>query len=153
MATKRGGFRQFLAAAAAVLLLVISGGGWSAGQKEEKSALPEEQHLIASLDGAVLFQAYCAPCHGRDGKGGGPAAPALKAPVPDLTQISKKNSGKFPATRVEKIISGEEEIRPAHGSREMPIWGPIFGQIAWDQDLGRVRIHNLTKYIESLQRK
>jgi hypothetical protein len=55
--------------------------------------------------------------------------------------------------RVQKIISGEDVGTAAHGVREMPIWGPIFGQIAWDQDLGNVRIYNLAKYIESLQRR
>ena len=55
--------------------------------------------------------------------------------------------------RLINVISGEEIVTPAHGSREMPIWGPIFGQIAWDQDLGKVRIYNLTRYIESLQKK
>jgi hypothetical protein len=52
---------------------------------------------------------------------------------------------------VERVISGEEQLTAAHGSREMPLWGPIFSQIAWDQDLGRVRVHNLAKYLESIQ--
>jgi mono/diheme cytochrome c family protein len=100
-----------------------------------------------------LFRAYCAVCHGIDGKGGGPAASALKGTVPDLTRISQRNGNNFPSVRVQKIISGEETATSAHGSRKMPIWGPIFGQIAWDQDLGKVRIHNLARYLESLQQK
>jgi hypothetical protein len=73
--------------------------------------------------------------------------------VPDLTRIRQRNANTFPSVRVGEIISGEEFSTAAHGSREMPIWGPIFGQIAWDQDLGKVRIHNLARYLESLQRK
>jgi len=52
-----------------------------------------------------------------------------------------------------KTISGETVDTAAHGNREMPIWGPIFGQIGYDRDLGNVRIYNLAKYLESLQEK
>jgi mono/diheme cytochrome c family protein len=113
----------------------------------------EEQHLIQSLNGQALFRAYCASCHGADAKGAGPAASSLKKAPPDLTRIAQRNGGQFPAIQIQKIISGEDTAISAHGSREMPIWGPVFGQIAWDQDLGKVRVYNLSKYIESLQKK
>jgi hypothetical protein len=57
----------------------------------------------------------------------------------------------YPQARVEKIISGGEQILGGHGTSSMPVWGPIFSQIAWDQDLGRVRIHNLATYLGHLQ--
>lgn len=120
---------------------------------DDPNMLREEKQLIESLDGPALFQAHCATCHGSDARGKGPAAPALKTAPPDLTRISERNGGKFPFTRVEKIISGENGSPASHGSREMPIWGPVFGQIAWDQDLGSVRIYRLAKYLESLQQK
>lgn len=103
--------------------------------------------------GDKLFRAYCASCHGVDAKGGGPAASSLKKLVPDLTRISQRNGGKFPLDRIQTTISGEDLGTSAHGSRAMPVWGPIFSQIAWDQDLGRVRVYNLAKYLESLQRR
>jgi hypothetical protein len=78
-------------------------------------------------------------------------AKSLKAKPPDLTRLRERNNGVFPLERVEKIISGEEQLSPGHGTRQMPIWGPIFSQIAWDQNLGRVRIYNLAGYIEELQ--
>jgi len=109
-------------------------------------------HLILSLEGPDLFHSYCASCHGADAKGAGPAAAALSAKVPDLTAISKRNGGIFPATRIESIISGDETII-AHGSREMPIWGPIFHQVERDRDFGNIRLRNLTKYIQSIQQK
>jgi mono/diheme cytochrome c family protein len=111
---------------------------------------PPETRLIDSLDGYALYQSYCAVCHGKDAKGDGPMARVLKDPPLDLTQIAVRNSGVFPAQKVARIISGESEMT-SHGTREMPLWGPIFSQIAWDQDLGRVRVANLTKYIESIQ--
>jgi hypothetical protein len=113
----------------------------------------EEMRLIESLDGAELFRAYCASCHGKGGNGGGPAASSLKITAPDLTLMSQKSGGKFPSERVQRIIAGDEPAISAHGSREMPIWGPIFNQIAWDQDLGRLCLYNLTKYLESIQQK
>lgn len=107
---------------------------------------------IQTVNGADIFQNYCASCHGLDGKGNGPVAPALKYKVPDLTQISKRAGGTFSRERVRAIIEGTETIS-GHGSREMPIWGPVFHQIGEDQDLGAVRTDNVTKYIESLQQK
>ena len=110
----------------------------------------KQQTLIRSLDGATLYRAYCASCHGENGKGDGPVAPALKATVPDLTVIAKNNGGNFPAARVRRIIMGEGMIA-SHGSREMPVWGPIFHQVEEDVDRGPVRLENLVKYLESLQ--
>ena len=80
-------------------------------------------------------------------------ASALKTPPADLTRISVRNGNVFPLMRVQKIITGVELPPAGHGSSEMPVWGPIFSQIAWDQDLGRVRVYNLAKYIEGIQAK
>ena len=116
-----------------------------------QQARPETTRLIKSLEGPALYQAYCAVCHGKDAKGDGPMSKSLKAKVPDLTTMAARNGGTFPLDKVEKIISGEDALPAGHGTREMPVWGPIFSQIAWDQDLGQVRLYNLAKYIESLQ--
>jgi hypothetical protein len=48
---------------------------------------------------------------------------------------------------------GADDLLPAHGSREMPIGGPIFHEIEFDQDLGNVRLEEVTRYLESIQRK
>jgi mono/diheme cytochrome c family protein len=106
--------------------------------------------LIQSVKGADLFRAYCASCHGMDAKGMGPAAGALKAKVPDLTLLSRRNSGQFPAAHVREVITGEQVVT-AHGAREMPIWGPIFHQVEGDQDWGNVRLENLVKYLATIQ--
>lgn len=80
-------------------------------------------------------------------------AASFKVPPPDLTKIAARNHGIYPAVRVEGIISGEVEVPGGHGTRAMPVWGPIFSQIAWDQDLGRLRVHNLAAYLDRLQTK
>jgi mono/diheme cytochrome c family protein len=111
----------------------------------------ESTRLIESIHGPALYGAYCAVCHGKDGKGGGPMAKSLKTTTPDLTRIAVRSGGKFSLTRVQRIISGEEQVPAGHGTREMPVWGPVFSQVAWDQDLGHIRVYNLAKYIEALQ--
>jgi mono/diheme cytochrome c family protein len=123
-----------------------------AGAAQKPNEQPEEVKLIQSIRGPALFEAYCAVCHGKDGKGKGPMASSLKIVPADLTRIKARNRGTFPSRRLEKIISGEEQTQ-GHGTREMPVWGPIFSQIAWDQDLGRVRIDNLVRYLEQIQVK
>ena len=74
----------------------------------------------------------------------------MKTRVPDLTLLSKNHDGRFPDAYVRKAIMGDEAI-VAHGSREMPIWGPIFHQIEEDVDRGNVRLDNLVKYLDSIQ--
>jgi mono/diheme cytochrome c family protein len=103
-----------------------------------------------SLEGPALFATYCAVCHGDNGKGGGPMARVLTTAPPDLTHIWMRHGGRFSLEQVQKIIAGETEVG-AHGTSEMPLWGPIFSQGIWDQDLGRTRIYNLAKYLEKIQ--
>jgi mono/diheme cytochrome c family protein len=114
---------------------------------------PETPRLTESMDGAALYRAYCATCHGTDGKGIGPMTQFLKITAPDLTRISMRNGGMFPLVRVQKIISGEEQTTPGHGTREMPVWGPVFSQVSRDQDLGRMRVYNIAKFLETMQVK
>ena len=114
----------------------------------------QRQSPIRPVEGASIFRSYCAACHGVDGRGNGPASKALKQEVPDLTKLSQRNGGAFPAVHVRTIIMfGGDDLLPAHGSKQMPIWGPIFHELEFDQDLGNVRLENIVKYLESIQRK
>jgi len=102
--------------------------------------------------GKEMYTTYCAVCHGTDGKGGGPAASALKVPPTNLTQLSKNSGGKYPALKVTSAIRGEGDV-PAHGSKDMPVWGSLFWNMSHGHE-GEVqqRVANLTKY-KSLQAK
>jgi mono/diheme cytochrome c family protein len=106
------------------------------------------------------FERSCASCHGDVGKGDGPLAGLLKKNPPDLTSLSRNNQGVFPFQRLYQVIEGED--LPAHGSREMPIWGREYrledGQYYFDSITPydaraqvRARILSLLEYINRLQ--
>jgi len=108
---------------------------------------------VSPTSGKEMFESYCAVCHGKDAKGNGPAASALKIPPPDLTQLAKKSGGKYPAAHVASVIRGQADLA-SHGSKDMPVWGPLFSSISQGHE-GQVqqRVANLVTYIESLQQK
>jgi mono/diheme cytochrome c family protein len=110
--------------------------------------------VIDSMYGPDVFKFYCAPCHGLDGKGGGPVALALKNRPPDLTEIARRNGGIFPKARVELFITIDGvKLSPAHGTADMPVWGPTFRSLDPSDARVKVRIANLVAYIESIQAK
>jgi len=102
--------------------------------------------------GPEMYHAYCASCHGVDGKGDGPAAPALKHQPTDLTMLAHHNGGKFPSLHVMSSI--RDVTDNVHGSKDMPVWGPIFSSMEHQRGAGvQLRVTNLVHYIESLQAK
>lgn len=113
--------------------------------------VPVKQTNAAS--GKEMYTSYCAVCHGTDGTGGGPAASALKVPPTDLTTLAQKNGGKYPALHVSSVLRGDAET-PAHGSKDMPMWGPLFRNLSQGHDAEvQQRIANINQYIESFQKK
>jgi mono/diheme cytochrome c family protein len=103
--------------------------------------------------GKDMYIAYCASCHGQDGMGNGPAAPALKTRPTNLTLLAVKNGGKFPDSHIAEVIKGDS-LTAAHGNKEMPVWGPVFLSLGrHDTAQVQMRIHNLTNYLESIQQK
>jgi mono/diheme cytochrome c family protein len=131
--------------------LLIALCGLSVAQKPKVVNIPV-RHTSAN-SGKEMFAAYCAACHGKDGKGDGPVAAALKAPPTDLTVLARQNNGKFPSIQVAKAITGAAGVA-AHGSKEMPIWGPVFMSMGHQHESEvHLRVANLTDYIKSLQQK
>lgn len=122
----------------------------AAQDKPKIKEVPPSQTSPAS--GKDMYRSYCAPCHGMLAKGDGPAAPALKKTPSDLTQLSAKNGGKFPAIKVYALIEGDS-MSPAHGGKGMPIWGDVFRSMTHNEGEIKMRINNLTKYVESIQVK
>ena len=110
--------------------------------------------------GKEEYQARCASCHGKTGKGNGPLSSFLKDSPTDITTLAKKNDGILPIERIFQSISGENI--PYHGTRDMPIWGDIYfyeaNCIYGDMPLNtnsyvRGKILSLIEYINRLQIK
>lgn len=117
------------------------------------SSVPIQQTSVAS--GQQMYATYCASCHGAKGTGNGPTAAALKIPPTDLTVLSQKNGGVFPANHVASVLQFGVE-NPAHGSADMPIWGNLMlslhkGSANPDVQVQQ-RITNLTEYLKKIQK-
>jgi mono/diheme cytochrome c family protein len=138
-----------LAAIAAVFAIMTMVASPSLAQTTIKKVPISPEHA-ALTDGGELFQAVCASCHGKTGKGDGPAGPALKTMAADLTVLARENGGQFPSGRVQTMLQGKGPT--AHGSEEMPMWGPIF-KASRSEAQAALRISNLVDYLKSIQVK
>jgi mono/diheme cytochrome c family protein len=131
------------------LLLIVS---ITSGQGVPSANIVQTEMPDVS-SGKKTYMEYCASCHGDDGKGMGPAASALKTPPSDLTTLAKKHAGKFPEDYVAEIVRIGKPIQ-AHGSSDMPVWGPIFNaRDKFNEVAVRLRIKNLCDYLATLQQK
>jgi mono/diheme cytochrome c family protein len=152
---------RWISLVGAILLLSF---GFVARSQEPTPGTPQKKTIekvpikpTAAHSGEEMYGEYCAVCHGKAGKGDGPAASALKAPPSDLSALAKGNDGKFPSDHVAAILRFGTSV-PAHGTSDMPIWGPLFSSLSGKGTSAHYaatqqRIANLTKYIESLQSK
>jgi mono/diheme cytochrome c family protein len=102
--------------------------------------------------GNGLFKSYCASCHGLHGKGDGPAAAAMRMQPTDLTQLTRRTKGEFPAVRLERMLGGSDVIT-AHGGKQMPVWGPSLSVAGAADKRTAQRVRNLIAYIQSIQDK
>lgn len=131
----------------AALTMVCLASGFALAQTAPQTTIKKEPAKnTLSTDGPGMFQSYCSPCHGKTGKGDGPAAPALKIKPADLTTVAKRHGGTFSVKDFEDRINGTA----AHGSSDMPVWGPIFRDLSGNDKL---RVYNLKEYIDSIQEK
>ena len=138
--------KLWIACGAAGFMLLSLGGAIVNAQTIRRGPAPR----IESVEGVDSYKAYCAVCHGPAAKGDGPAATALKKAPADLTTIAKRNGGKFSPTEVEAVIMGQQAMA-SHGSRDMPIWGPVFQSLAPDSSVMKLRVANLVNYLKSIQ--
>jgi len=115
-------------AAALFLAADLAGGRPASGQSVDVSP----RVVLPAMSGQDVFRYYCATCHGRDGRG---------------------NGGLFPTERVRDFVTNGRPEVPAHGSPDMPVWGPIFSALDPSDKVAQQRIENLVGYIRSLQVK
>lgn len=107
--------------------------------------------------GSMTYRLFCVGCHGVDGRGNPAVARALAVRSVDLTTISRRSGGEFPAGEVTIAITGLGET--GHARLKMAPWAEVFAEefkafasaIVVDQMVDR-RIEHLVSYIESIQR-
>jgi len=136
------------------LVAMVAAGGVSSLAQQAK---PEVKHapvpIASPASGKEMFMSYCASCHGKDAKGNGPAASALKQLPADLTTLAKRHGGKYPSDRVTSVLRGQANLM-AHGDQDMPVWGPVFWTMSGGhEEQVQMRIANLNRYLESIQEK
>jgi len=130
---------------------VFSSVMFGVAQEKEKTVKKVPIQNVTPASAEETFKSYCAACHGKDAKGAGPATVDLKSTPPDLTTLAKRHDGKFPADYVSNVLRNGVKA-PAHGSSDMPVWGPLFAAVdGHDEALVNMRISNLVHYLESLQ--
>jgi Cytochrome c len=110
---------------------------------------------VRELSGMEMYERLCSSCHGVSGHGDGPVSSLIKISVPDLTRIAHRDGGEFPTEDVRRTIDGRFE-RPAHGPRDMPVWGWQFYDSASENDAQeRARVDSmidrLVVYLRSIQ--
>jgi mono/diheme cytochrome c family protein len=104
-------------------------------------------------DGKAMYASYCTPCHGVDGRGHGKLSTSLKTPPPDISALSRNHGGVFPEQHVVGVLSHGASVS-GHNKPGMPDWGQTLGNMEPNDKLNTsLRIHNLSKYLESLQVK
>ncbi len=111
---------------------------------------------IPEYDGAMLFQGYCASCHGPAGAGDGPVAGSFDINMENLRTIRARNDGIFDRDALYAMIEGSSK-RLVHGTPEMPVWGWVFyteehrmGE-KQPQEFATARIEALVDYLEKIQ--
>jgi mono/diheme cytochrome c family protein len=123
-------------------------GSTSAGTAQRPEDRPPSETIESGRD-TYLF--HCAACHGRTGKGDGPVVPTLKTAPPDLTTLAQRRGGRFAEAEITAFIVGR---RPAaHGSNDMPVWGPVFRELNPFDSRIDVRLSGLVDYLTSIQAK
>jgi mono/diheme cytochrome c family protein len=106
--------------------------------------------------GRELFHQHCSVCNSEDAKGNGSmydpesGEPSRRVPPANLTVLSERNAGKFPADRVRNAIYSKGP-NPAHDTPEMPAWGDVFYSMKSDPKGLEKRVRDLSAYIESIQ--
>jgi len=108
-------------------------------------------------NGKQDYERYCAVCHGPKGKGNGVGPYSLSGTNPsDLTQLSRRNGGKFPFDEVYEVVDGRK-VFPSHELLNMPFFGTNLeieeGQSPQAKARVDARITAIVRYVESLQQK
>jgi mono/diheme cytochrome c family protein len=105
---------------------------------EPPQVLPNAADVTAGHEGETIFQMRCFVCHGREGKGNGPASTGLGATVRDLTNPSWQDS------------TSDETIGSVIRNGAQAVGGSV--AMIPNRDLSDAQIQSLVLYIRQLRR-
>jgi mono/diheme cytochrome c family protein len=112
---------------------------------------PAAPDAFADESGRATYLAHCAACHGTDGGGDGPVIRALRTRPDDLRGLAARTGPGFSRAALGAFILGRSRPPSAHGTSEMPVWGPLFRQLNTSGTRVDVRLERLLDYLESMQ--
>jgi len=107
--------------------------------------------IVVPRTGPDIYRFFCASCHGPEGRGNGPLSSELRTRPADLTRLAIANRGEFPTARVQAVVLHGDPTEVAHGSADMPVWGPIFRALDPADPLPELRVEAVVRHIQSLQ--
>jgi mono/diheme cytochrome c family protein len=107
----------------------------------------------APYSGESDYQDYCASCHGAGAKGDGAIAKSLLRRPSNLTALTRRNKGRFPAERVFDAVDGRRSL--VHSDSDMPAWAAVFANAteSTGAEHAAARIDALVHYLQTLQVK
>ena len=105
---------------------------------EPPQTLPDAADVTTDHEGETIFQTRCFVCHGREGKGNGPASTGLGATVRDLTDPSWQNS------------TADQTIGSVIRNGAQAVGGSV--AMVPNRDLSDAQIQSLVIYIRRLRR-
>lgn len=143
-----------------IAIATVSGAAFAQDPSATPPNTPEAANTLATAagpdlgqaaEGEIVYQRFCAACHGLSLKGDGPVASGLAKKPIDLTALIAKNKGTFPFDKVAAMIDGRETNR-MHGTPDMPVWGEVFAVSSGTPDAA-VTVKRITHYVWSKQAK
>ena len=119
------------------------------------AAAEQAEKPLLAISGERLYVNHCAVCHGKSARGDGPFGGILRVAPADLTTIAARNGGTFPDEQIASFVDGRL-VPPAHGTRQMPIWGRWLGAPVVEgtepDEATRGEILAIVQYLKTLQR-
>ena len=141
-----------------LLSILIASTVWvlslATGLPADQTTVPKNPELIIrSVAGRDLFEFYCASCHGRDGRGAGHVAPALKVQPAGPHPADLNATGEYFLPQGSGLCCGAKlGCQRLRTDRARCPSGPESSKASTiDDEVNAARIENLVKYLESIQ--
>ena len=96
----------------------------SEAQSQSQEVKKEPVQATSPNSGSEMFHSYCAPCHGANGKGNGPAAGSLKNPPANVTQPFSRRRPLVPPDSPRDTADRLSKTRPTSIRKQLQLSAP-----------------------------